>query len=88
MTLPCLRPTTFFVTVILTIDCFKVFDLILVMTNGGPGTVDPRAVAVHLPDRASCENQFGYASAVSIVLFLICIVVTIIQFLVNKRGSA
>ena len=32
-----LRPTTFFVTVMLTIGSFKVFDLILVMTEGGPG---------------------------------------------------
>ncbi len=37
VTLPGLRPTTFFVTVMLTIGSFKVFDLILVMTNGGPG---------------------------------------------------
>ena len=37
ITLPCLRPTTFFVLVMLTIESFKVFDLILVMTDGGPG---------------------------------------------------
>ncbi len=37
VTLPCLRPTMFFVTVMLTINSFKIFDLILVMTEGGPG---------------------------------------------------
>lgn len=37
VTIPCLRPTMFFVVVILTINSFKIFDLILVMTNGGPG---------------------------------------------------
>ena len=37
VTLPCLRPTTFFVLILLTIGSFKVFDLILVMTDGGPG---------------------------------------------------
>jgi multiple sugar transport system permease protein len=31
------------------------------------------------------ENQFGYASAVALVLFGICIAVTIVQFVVNKR---
>ena len=34
VTLPCLRPTMFFVTVMLTINSFKIFDLILVMTDG------------------------------------------------------
>ncbi len=33
------------------------------------------------------ENQFGYASAVSVVLFAICFLVTVVQFLVNKRGD-
>jgi multiple sugar transport system permease protein len=37
VTLPGLRPTTFLITVLLTIGSFKVFDLILVMTDGGPG---------------------------------------------------
>ena len=50
VTLPGLRHTTFFVTVMLTIGSFKVFDLILLLTDGGPGPVDPRAVAVHLPE--------------------------------------
>jgi len=34
------------------------------------------------------ENQLGYASSSSIVLFLICISVTVVQFLVNKRRDA
>ena len=37
VTLPSLRPTTFFVTIMLVINCFKVFDLVQVMTGGGPG---------------------------------------------------
>ena len=34
------------------------------------------------------ENQFGYASAVSVVLFVICFAVTIVQYVVNKRRNA
>jgi ABC-type sugar transport system permease subunit len=34
------------------------------------------------------ENNFGYASAASVVLFLLCIIVTIVQFLWNQRKSA
>jgi multiple sugar transport system permease protein/alpha-1,4-digalacturonate transport system permease protein len=87
VTMPCLRPTTFFVTVMLTINSFKIFDLILVMTNGGPGNAT-LVLSQFIYQTAFVQNQFGYASAASIVLFLICIVVTIIQFLINKRRSA
>jgi multiple sugar transport system permease protein len=87
VTLPCLRPTTFFVTVMLTINSFKIFDLILVMTNGGPGQ-STLVLSQFIYQKAFVENQFGYASAASIVLFFICIVVTLIQFFINKRRSA
>jgi ABC-type sugar transport system permease subunit len=87
VTLPGLRPTTFFVTVMLTIGSFKIFDLILVMTNGGPGQ-STLVLSQFIYRKAFVENQFGYASAASIVLFVICITVTIVQFLVNKRREA
>ena len=87
VTLPGLRPTTFFVTVMLTIGSFKIFDLILVMTNGGPGT-STVVLSQFIYRKGFVENQFGYASAASIVLFLICITVTIVQFLVNKRRAS
>lgn len=87
VTMPCLRPTTFFVTVMLTIGSFKVFDIILLMTNGGPGQAT--LVLSQFIYKAGFVNyQFGYASAASIALFLICIVVTIVQFVVNKRRAA
>ncbi|WP_030436879.1 carbohydrate ABC transporter permease [Actinoplanes subtropicus] len=86
VTLPGLRPTTFFVVVMLTIGSFKVFDLILVMTNGGPGQ-STLVVSQYIYQKGFVENQFGYASAISIVLFAICFVVTVVQFLINRRGS-
>ena len=87
ITLPMLRPTTFFVTIMLTIGSFKVFDLILVMTEGGPGQ-STLVLSQYIYKKGFQENQFGYASAVSIVLFAICILVTIVQFLGNKRRDA
>ena len=86
VTLPGLRPTTFFVTVMLTIGSFKVFDLILVMTNGGPGQ-STLVLSQYIYQKGFTENQFGYASAISVVLFFICLVMTVVQFLVNKRRS-
>ncbi len=87
VTLPGLRPTTFFVTVMLTIGSFKVFDLILVMTNGGPGQ-STLVLSQYIYRKGFEENEFGYASAISIVLFAICFLVTVVQFLVNKRRNA
>ncbi|MCB7137431.1 carbohydrate ABC transporter permease [Cellulosimicrobium marinum] len=84
VTLPGLRPTMFFVTVMLTIQSFKIFDLILVMTNGGPGQ-STLVLSQYIWQKGFVENQFGYASAVSVALFAICILVTIFQFVVNKR---
>ncbi|GIH14969.1 carbohydrate ABC transporter permease [Rugosimonospora africana] len=87
VTLPGLRPTTFFVTVMLTIGSFKVFDLILVMTNGGPGQ-STLVLSQFIYQKGFVENQFGYASAVSIVLFVVCLLVTVAQFSVNRRRNA
>jgi multiple sugar transport system permease protein len=87
VTLPGLRPTMFFVTVMLTIGSFKIFDLILVMTNGGPGQ-STLVLSQYIYQKGFVENQFGYASSVAVVLFFICISVTIVQFLVNKRREA
>jgi multiple sugar transport system permease protein len=87
VTLPGLRPTTFFVTVLITINSFKVFDVILVMTDGGPGQ-STLVLSQYIFQKGFEENQFGYASAVSIVLFAICFLVTILQFVVNKRRES
>jgi ABC-type sugar transport system permease subunit len=87
VTLPCLRPTMFFVTVMLTINSFKIFDLILVMTEGGPGQ-STLVISQFIYRKGFEENQFGYASAAAVVLFFLCILVTIAQFLWNKKRSA
>lgn len=84
VTLPSLRPTTFFVTVMLTIGSFKVFDVILLLTNGGPGQ-STLVLSQYIYQMGFQENQFGYASAISVVLFALCFVVTIVQFAANKR---
>lgn len=86
VTLPSLRPTTFFVIVILTINSFKIFDLILVMTDGGPGQAT-LVLSQFIYRKGLVESQFGYASAASVALFFLCILVTIAQFLWNRRRN-
>ena len=86
VTLPCLRPTTFFVTVMLTINSFKIVDLILVMTEGGPGQ-STLVLSQFIYTKGFEESQFGYASAASVALFFMCIIVTVVQFVINKKRS-
>lgn len=86
VTIPMLRPTLFFVIVMLTISSFKIFDLILVMTEGGPGN-STLVLSQFIYQKGFVENQFGYASAAAVVLFFMCITVTIIQYVVNQRKS-
>jgi ABC-type sugar transport system permease subunit len=84
VTWPGLRPTTFFVTVILTIESFKILDLVIVMTDGGPGT-STTVLAQYIYQKSIKEGEFGYASAASLVLFFVCLVITLVQFIGNKR---
>ncbi|SCP97631.1 carbohydrate ABC transporter permease [Anaerobium acetethylicum] len=84
ITVPMLTPTTFFVMVMLTIQCFKVFDLIYVMTGGGPGRAT-NVLVNFIYNAAFVQFKFGYASAAAIVLFLIVLVVTLVQFRGEKK---
>jgi multiple sugar transport system permease protein len=84
VTLPMLTPATFFVSIMLTIASFKVFDLILVMTGGGPGRAT-NVLVIHTYNTAFKEFRFGYSSAIAMVLFAIVMVITIVQFRMEKR---
>lgn len=87
ITIPQLRPTTFFVVIILTINCFKVYDQIYMITQGGPGT-STLVLVYHIYQTAFVTaNDFGYASAISMVLFVLVLVVTLIQFKGEKKYS-
>lgn len=83
VTVPCMRPTLFFVIIMLSIGSFKILDLTLVMTNGGPGT-STLVLAQYVYRVAFERNNFGYASTVSLVLFGVCMVATLIQFWYNS----
>lgn len=87
ITLPCLRPTTFFVLVMLTIQSFKILDLIVVMTDGGPGR-STLVLSLLIYREGIREGQFGYSSAIALVLFVIVLTVTVAQFRINERRSA
>lgn len=84
ITLPQLGPTTFFVSVMLTIQSFKVFDQIYLLTQGGPGT-STLVLVYHIYNEAFISWDLGYSSMVALVLFLIVLAVTVIQFRYRKE---
>ncbi|MGM9902625.1 ABC transporter permease [Enterococcus sp. 10A9_DIV0425] len=83
ITVPSLRSTTFFVTVMLVINCFKIFDLVQVMTDGGPGRAT-NVLVYHVYNEAFVKFNFGYASAIAMVLFVIVLTITVVQFKWNQ----
>src|SRR5690606_8409327 len=90
VTLPGIRPTMFLVTGLLSIAALEVFDLILVLSPGGTAARNVAAVVRSqvISQRGFIESKFGYASSAAVVRFLLGIVTTVIQFLINKKRSA
>jgi ABC-type sugar transport system permease subunit len=83
ITLPLLRPTLLFVTVITTIGFLQVFAEPFVMTNGGPLN-STLPISMYLYQQGFEFFHQGYASAIAYVLFIIIVVISIIQFRLLK----
>lgn len=86
VTLPQLRNTTIFVVVSTTILAFKLFDQVKVMTDGGPQNASMTTM-VYIIDQGWGQLRVGYASAVSVVFFIIVLFVSLLQrrFLREER---
>jgi multiple sugar transport system permease protein len=84
ITLPLLSPTILFTTVIGMINALQIFDQATVMTNGGPGD-SSRTVVMVIYDVAFRSLRFGYGSAIAVILFMLILIFTGVQFLVSKR---
>jgi len=86
ITLPILSPTLFFVTIISIINVFQVFDLIFLM-------IQPKALSMqyamslvyYFYDRAFIVFEKGYAASISMILFLVILSVTVVQFRLQKK---
>lgn len=84
ITFPMLSPTIFLCTVLQFISSFQVFDTIMGMTQGGPGRAT-NVLTYYIYQRAFVDFRFGYASAVAYVLFIIILILTLVQFLGQKK---
>ena len=84
ITIPMLSPTIFFVIIITAISSFQVFDLIYLMTQGGP--LDSTNVLVYSIYKNAFEYfNVGKASAMAYVLFVIILVLTLVQWNLRKK---
>jgi len=84
VTVPQLSATTFFILVMLTIQCFKVYDIVYMVTQAGPGTAT-LVLVYDIYNKAFISWNLGSASAVAMVLFALVLTVTLIQFKAEQR---
>lgn len=83
ITLPLISPTIFLNLILVTINSFQVFDLVSVMTDGGPG-MSTNVLAYRIYYEGFKQMRMGYASAIAYFLFAVILVITLIQFAVQK----
>lgn len=87
VTLPLLRPVLALVLVLTVIGSFQIFDTVAVTTRGGP--VDAtRVIYFYIYEKAFQQFDFGYAAALSVVLFLILAGLAVAQLRLLRAGSS
>ncbi|WP_040205588.1 carbohydrate ABC transporter permease [Neobacillus jeddahensis] len=84
ITFPLLRETSVFILVVTTIGSFQVFDQIMVMTKGGPANSTQVGV-LYIYHQAFEVLNMGYASALSVVLFLIIFILSLVQLRLTAK---
>lgn len=86
ITIPLLRPMTFFVTVQALINSFQAFDLVYVFTEGGPrGGTDVLGMMMYR--HAFRLDGFGYGTAIAFITLILILGVTLVQWRVNHNGE-
>lgn len=84
ITLPLLSPTTFFVLIISIIGSFQIFELVFVMTQAGPANAT-NTLVYYIYQNGFQFYQMGYASAAAMILFVIVLLMTLVQYALQNR---
>ena len=84
ITLPSLKPVTFMILLTSTINAFKVFAMVQTLTNGGPGTATTYMIQ-YIYQTGFTRNRHGYASAASMILFVVLLIISFIQTRMNAK---
>jgi multiple sugar transport system permease protein len=87
ITMPLLRPVLVLVLVVTVIGSFQVFDTVAVTTAGGPINAS-RVIQMYIYQKAFTESDFGYASALSVILFVILALVAFVQMKFLKGNES
>ncbi len=88
ITLPLLRPTSFFVLLVSTVAAVcgsQTFDLVYIMTKGGPANSTSLAI-FYIYQQAFQFNEYGYAAAMASVLVVVLMAITVLMFLLTQGG--
>ena len=86
ITIPLLNPTIVYVFITATIGALQIFVIPQLMTGGGPN-YSTSTLLMLVYNTAFTNNQFGYASAIGVILFLITAIIAMIQFRVTRRDA-
>ncbi|GAA1335300.1 sugar ABC transporter permease [Brachybacterium rhamnosum] len=87
ITLPLLRPILALVLIMSIIGSFQVFDTISVTTQGGPSDAS-KVLQMYIYENAFAQYQFGYASALSVALLVILVIITFAQYFLSRAGES
>jgi len=82
--LPMISPTMFFVVVMVFINTLQIFEAPYILTRGGPGDVT-RSLNLYIYEFAYERYEFGYASTLSLSLFILILIATVVMFLIGKK---
>jgi multiple sugar transport system permease protein len=87
ITLPLLRPVMVFVLVTNIVGSFQIFDTVAVATKGGPAN-STNVLLYYIYNNGFSFSRMGYASAMSVALFLVLIIFTLIQLRLMRAGAS
>ncbi|MEW5815140.1 MAG: sugar ABC transporter permease [Spirochaetota bacterium] len=86
ITIPLLKGTNLFILLTETISAFKVFIPVLLLTNGGPVN-STKVIVLNIYENAFKYNRMGYASTISVLLFLILLTISLVQIRLTADKS-
>jgi hypothetical protein len=84
ITVPLISPTILLTSIITVVGSFQVFAQIAVLTQGGPGT-STTVLVYYLYQQAFQFHRFGYGATLSVLLFVIVLTLTVVQWQMRKK---
>lgn len=87
VTMPQIRPTTFFLSITVTLNSVQVFDIINAMTRGGPQGNGTTTLVFQIYQETFVNFRAGYGATAATIMFLILLTITLIQVRIMDKGA-